>query len=123
MRELSAMPLDALAELVERPVETTVKDSSGRKYRAKTYAFWDMEPGESEICARVEVRGRGLRSYQRYTGIETRLPGERDADTEDAAEVFSAWRETAAWTGCGLFVLAFLVPWVLGIRYLITRFL
>lgn len=123
MRELSAMPLDDLVDLIDRPVETDIKDSSGRRYRSKTYAFWDMEPEESELYARVEVKGRGLRSYQRYMGVETRLPDDPDGEDEKVTEVFPAWHETLAWTGCGLLVLAFIAPWVLGIRYLIARFL
>lgn len=117
------MPFDALVELIDRPVETNIKDSSGRRYRSKTYAFWDMEPDESELYARVETRGRGLRRYQRYVGVETRLPGDAGLDDEEGVEVFPAWHETLAWTGCGLFVLALIVPWILGLRYLISRFL
>jgi len=36
----------------------------------KTYAFWDMEPEESELYVRVKVTGKGLRFFQRYYGLD-----------------------------------------------------
>jgi hypothetical protein len=121
MRELAAMPFDGLVELIDHPVERDIEDSSGRKYRSKAYAFWDMEPEESDLYARVHVRGRGLRRYQRYTGTETRYPGDPDADDREVGEVFPSWHETFAWVGCGILALILIVPWFLGIAYLISR--
>lgn len=123
MREISAMPLDVLVDLIEHPVEVDVEGPSGRSYRSKTYAFWDMESYESELFVRVEIRGRGLRSYQRYVGVETRQPDDSNADPPEDVHVHSAWGENLAWATCGLLVLALLVPWLLGIRYLLSRFL
>lgn len=122
MRAVSAMPLGALVELIEHPDVVDFNGPSGRRYRSKTYAFWDMEPEESELFVRTELRGRGLRSYQRYVGVETREPNDSNGGTGEG-DVSSAWVENAAWTSCGLLVLAVLIPWILGIRYLISRFL
>lgn len=118
------MPFDQLLQLIEEPVETVLAGESGRRYRAKTYAFWDMDPHESELYTRVQVSGRGLYRYQRYYGVHIRMPdGESAEEPIDAGGVSSAWTENLAWTGLAIVVIALIAPWFVGVAYLLSTVL
>jgi hypothetical protein len=118
--EITAMPADALIRLVEHPVETEITGPSGRSYRSKTYAFWDTEPYVSDLFVRVKVTGRGLRSCQRYYGVETRGPeNEFDPGVSKQADVSPTWTEIAAWVIFALVIVT--IP--IGIGYLVSRLL
>jgi hypothetical protein len=122
LREVVAMPFTDLVGLIEHPVEADVMGLSGRKYRVRTYSFWDMDPYESELFTRVQVTGRGLRRYQRYFGIDTRLPNEASQLDTDLT-VSSSWTETGAWLALAFVVLLLVAPWFVGVAYLISRVL
>ncbi|MGB7685712.1 MAG: hypothetical protein WBL45_07995 [Solirubrobacterales bacterium] len=116
------MPFDSLLDLVENPVETDIAVPSGQKYRSKTYAFWDMDPHDSDLFARVEVTGRGLRRHQSYFGVEVRGPEDDFAPGPAAySEVSSTWTEKLGLAVVLLIVAVFTVPWVVGIGFLLSR--
>lgn len=67
---LSWEELDAFGERVEDVVSAT-----GRSYRVKSIAFWDMEEWESGMYVIVTVKptsGPGWRRWRRYRAVETR---------------------------------------------------
>jgi hypothetical protein len=119
MREIAAMPFDVLVRFIDDPVQAEVAGPSGAPYRMKTYAFWDMEPEESELFVRVKVTGRRLRLFQRYYGLETRGP-DRDFASAPGESVYvsSTWTEVVAWILFSLFVVALIIPWFVGVIYL-----
>jgi hypothetical protein len=120
--EMATMPFDELLQLIDHPVDSEAIGPSGKRYRSKTFAFWDMEPHESDLYARVQVRGQGLRRYQRYYGVETRSPeNEFRPYEEDRDGVSSSWTENFAWAAFGLLLLALAVPWFVGVGYLISK--
>lgn len=121
MREIAAMPFDDLLRFVDKPLDLQVKGASGSTYRSKTYSFWDMEPNDSDLLTRVEVTGQGLRRYQRYFGIEAREPG-AGSETGDP-DVSSTWTETFGCLTLAFFALILLLPWFVGVVYLISRIL
>lgn len=121
MRDISTMPLDELVELIEHPDEREMAGRSGGAFRVRAYAFWDMEPYESDLITRVDVRGRGLQSLQRYHGVDVRGPDADFAAFEDGYDVSSTWAENAAFAILLLVVGALLAPVFLGARYLASR--
>jgi hypothetical protein len=100
MREIARMPFEEVLRLVEHPVVKEVSGPLGRRHRSKTYAFWDAEPHESDLYIRTKITGRGLRSFQRYYGGDTRGP-ENDfassAEADSELAVSATWTEIAAW--------------------------
>lgn len=121
MREISVMSLDALVELIEHPIERRIAGRSGGTFRARTYAFWDGESYESDLITRVDVRGLGLQSFQRYHGVDVRGPD--SAAFEGCGDVSSTWTENFAFAILAVFVGALLAPIFLGARYLFSRIL
>jgi hypothetical protein len=123
MREIAAMPFDALVGFIDDPVETETTGPSGRPYRVKTYAFWDMEPEESDLYVRVKVTGRGLRLFQRYLGVDVRGPEDdfKGSSIEESVDVSATWTESLAFAILGLVVIALITSWVVGVAYLISR--
>jgi hypothetical protein len=110
MREISAMSLDDLLRFEDGPVDAEITGPSGRAYRVKIYAFWDMEPYESVLYVRVKVAGMGLRGYQRYFGVETRDPDYFEPEPEAELRVSPTWTEIVAWVIFALVLLALSAP-------------
>jgi hypothetical protein len=111
MRELAGAPVESLAELTAAPVEAEITTDDGAKYRMKTYAFWDDEPWQSDLYVRVKTTGKGLRFFERYSGVETRDPDKNVQPWEgDGVEpdVRPTWVEVLAWAGCLASLLAVL---------------
>jgi hypothetical protein len=121
MREVSAMPLDALVELIEHPAEAEVSGRSGGAFRVRTYAFWDMEPYESDLIVRADVRGRGLRALDRYHGIDLRGPDTDFTPSEEYVDISSTWSENLAWAIFVVVLGALLAPILFGVRYVASR--
>lgn len=68
LRELESLSWDELDAYVERVEETP--SESGRRFRVKSYTFWDMEPWESDMYVKVKVYApRGLRRLWPYTVV------------------------------------------------------
>jgi hypothetical protein len=106
IQELAALSLEELLRYEGQPVKERITGPSGRSYRSHTYVFWDMEPHESELIARVDLRGTGLRWWQRYNGVHTRLPGDdSDPHPTEPPEASSTWTENFACLTLALVVL------------------
>ncbi len=90
----------------------------------KTHAFWDMEPEESDLHVRVKVTGRGLRVFQRYVGTEVRGPeNEFNSSADESGHVTTTWTESFAKAILGLLGIALILPWFIGVAYLVSRLL
>ncbi|HEV2728299.1 MAG TPA: hypothetical protein VGV34_08395 [Solirubrobacterales bacterium] len=121
IRKLAALPLQDLLRYEEHPVREQVTGSSGRSYRIHTYAFWDMDPGQSDLFVRVDLRGTGLRRWQRYHGIQLRWPEENaGAESPDPPKVSSTWTENCACLTLALIVLGLPLSALYAIRKLLT---
>lgn len=73
---------------------------------------------------RVKVAGRGLRSYQRYYGVETRGPENGfDSGASEQVNVSPTWTEIVAWVIFALVIVTIPISLLLGIGYLISRLL
>lgn len=105
-RELAGTPLPDVVRLVEAPVARKLTGPSGRAYRGKGYAFWDMEPYESDLYVRTKVTGRGLRFFERYYGVDVRSPERDFASFGAEPDVSATWTENLTWALFGLIGLA-----------------
>jgi hypothetical protein len=94
IQKLADLPLEEVLRFEEHPVQEQITGPSGRSYRVDTYAFWDMEPYDSYLYVRVDLRGRGLHRWQRYDGLHLRLADEDpDEDSIGGPTVSSAWTQ------------------------------
>jgi hypothetical protein len=115
---LAALPVEELLRYEEQPVKEQITAPSGRTYLSHTYAFWDMEPDDSYLIVRVDMRGRGMRWWQRYHGTYWYDP--EPAPDEPAYEpaVSSTWSENCACLGLALIVLGLPLSLIYAIRKL-----
>lgn len=120
IRKLATLPVEELLRYEEQPVKEQVTGPSGKSYRSHTYAFWDMEPDDSLLFVRVDMRGRGLRWWQRYSGVYLYDPEPAPDEPIETPSVSSTWSENFACAGLALVVLAIPTSLIYAIRKLIT---
>lgn len=122
-REIEAMSLDELIRFVDDPVTTDLTGSSGRTYRCRMFAFWDMEPWQSELMVEVTVKGRGRAFLQRYAGIDVRMPdeGAEDRPAEHDPHVTSTFVLALTKAGCLTGAVGVLVALIGGFAYAVSR--
>ena len=96
IQELAALPLEELLRYEEQPVKERITGPSGRSYLSHAHAFWDMEPDDSYLIVRVDMRGCGLRWWQRYNGVYLYDPEPAPDEPAYEPEVSSTWSENCA---------------------------
>jgi hypothetical protein len=122
LRELEGMPFDELRRFVDEPLTADLIGPSGSVYRCRTYAFWDMDPEDSELMVEVTVKGRGLAFLRRYRGVEVRTPDEGAEDRPDNdPDVTSTYVVALTQAGCLAGALGVLVGLVGGFAYAVSR--
>lgn len=119
IQKLAALPVEELLRYEEQPVKEQVTGPSGKSYRSHTYAFWDMEPDDSYLIVRVDLRGRGLRWWQRYNGVYLYDPEPATEDPGEEPEVSSTWAENFACAGLAVIVLGLPLSLLYGVRKLL----
>lgn len=128
LREIEAMSFEEVLRFVDEPVSTDLVGPSGRVYRCKTHAFWDMEPEDSELFVETTVKGRGVAFLQRYQGTDVRMPDGQDeqapeGEDEVGPHVMPTYQIALAKMGCLATVVATLVALVGGFAYAMSRLL
>jgi hypothetical protein len=119
IQRLAALPVEELLRYEEQPVKEQVTGPSGRSYRSHTYAFWDMEPDDSFLFVRVDMRGRGLRWWQRYSGVYLYDPEPVPHEPTLEPKVSSTWTENFACLGLAVVALGLPLSLIYAIRKLL----
>lgn len=119
IQELAALPLEEVVRYEDHPVQERVTGPSGRSYRVHTYAFWDMEPYDSYLYVRVDLRGCGLGWWRRYDGLDLRLAeDDPDRDSLGVPSVSSTWTQNFTCLTLVLIVLGLPLSLLYAIRKL-----
>ncbi|MDQ2631887.1 MAG: hypothetical protein M3Y75_13075 [Actinomycetota bacterium] len=119
IQKLAALPVEELLRYEEQPVKERLIGPSGKAYRSHAYAFWDMEPDDSSLIVRVDLRGRGLRWWRRYHGVYLYDPEPGPDEPPYEPDVSSTWTENCACLGLALIVLGLPLSLVYAIRRLL----